>query len=115
MSAKADGSRFFRVVVRRNLVCEIRPIDAAEARCSEDDPLAVSTQLAQNNRNNGCLDGEYDFATFEAARYFATLCADYLKSFCEKSVEAMNRLDQTEANAWFNPFVPPSRSDAQRD
>jgi hypothetical protein len=111
----AVGLRFFRVVVRRNLVCEIRPIDAAEARCSEDDPLAVSTQLAQNNRNNGCLDGEYDFASFDAARHFATLCAEYLKSFCEKSVEAMNRLDRPEDGAWHNPFIPQPPSDGCRD
>ena len=99
------GETFFRVVVRRNLVYEIRPIPPDEASCSEDDPLEVSTQLAQNNRNNGCLDGEYDFATFEAARHFATLCADYLKSFCEKSVEVMNSLDRPD-ETWHNPFVP---------
>jgi hypothetical protein len=109
------GSRFFRVVVRRNLVCEIRSIDASEARCSEDDPLIVSTQLAQNNRNNGCLDGEYDFASFEAARHFATLCAGYLQSFCEKSVEAMNRLDRPEGGTWFNPYIPQPPSSGDQD
>ena len=107
----AFGQTFFRVMVRRNLVTEIRPIEPAEANCQEDDPLAVSTQLAQNNRANGCLDGEYDFATFEAARHFATLCADYLKSFCDKSVDALNRLERPD-EPWHNPFVPrpPSQS-----
>lgn len=96
---------FYRVVVRRNLVSEIRPITAAEATCREDDPLAVSSQLAQNNRENGCLDGDYDFASFDAARHFATLCADYLKSFCEKSNETLNRLGRLDA-PWHNPFIP---------
>jgi len=111
----AAGTRFFRVTVRRNLVCEISPIAAAEARCGDDDPLAVSTQLAQNNRNNGCLDGEYDFASFEAARHFATLCAGYMQSFCEKSVEAMNRLDAPVDGTWHNPFIPRPPAGGRRD
>ena len=109
------GSRFFRVVVRQNLVCEIRSIDATESRCREDDPLIVSTQLAQNNRHNGCLDGEYDFASFEAARHFATLCTGYIQSFCEKSVETMNRLDRPEGGAWYNPFIPQPPSGGHRN
>ena len=109
------GRRFYRVIVERNLVAEIRPISAAESTCSEDDPLQSSTELAQNNRNNGCLDGEYDFASFDAARHFATLCADYLKSFCEKSVEALNRLDPPAEEAWNNPYIPKQTTDGAAD
>ena len=108
------GSRFFRVIVRRNLVCEIRPIAEAEAHCTEDDPLVVSSLLAQNNLKNGCLDGVYDFASFEAARHFATLCADFLQKLCDKSLEAMNRLERPEDGPWHNPFIPTPPSDEER-
>lgn len=111
----AVGAKFYRVVVHRNLVCKIHAIEAHETDCTEDDPLQVSTQLAQNNRANGCLDGSYDFATFEAALHFATLCTEYLKSFCEKSVEAMNRLERPEDEPWHNPFIPRPLSDKGQD
>ena len=111
----AASASYYRVVVERNLVCRICPIDPASARCREDDPLAVSTQLAQNNRNNGCLDGEYDFETFEAARHFAALCADYLKSFCDRSIEAINRLERPSEGAWHNPFIPQPPHETRHD
>ncbi len=74
-----------------------------------------SFAVAQNNRNNGCLDGEYDFDSFEAARHFATLCAGYIQNFCEKSVEAMNRLDRPEGGSWDNPFIPQPPSGGHQD
>ena len=111
----AGGRSFYRVVVERNLVCEIRAIDAREADCTEDDPLRVSVQLAQNNQTKGCLDGTYDFASFDAARHFATLCAGYLKSFCEKSVEALDRMDGLDGESWLNPYVPKPPIDEQQD
>ena len=96
----------YRVVVLRNLVCEIRPIPVDVAQSGEDDPLAISMLLAHNNRVNGCLDGEYDFTSFDVARHFATLCADYVKNCCERSIDAMNGLDRLVDSTWRNPFIP---------
>lgn len=96
----------YRVAVRRNLVAEIREIEARRSGEIHTDPLAVSSQLAQANLDNGCLDGDYDFAEFETARHFAALCSGYLQRLCERSIESLNTLDPPPDGVWRNPFIP---------
>lgn len=98
----------YRVSVRQNLVTAIAPIARSEAHglTADDDPLAVSSRLAQNNLENGCLDGDYDFVSFEAARQFAMLCLEYLKKLCEKSVTSVAGADGVGERAWRNACIP---------
>lgn len=97
----------FRVVVRHNMVTEIRPLsEGSEESSSPVDPLAISTLLASNNQRNGCLDGEYDLTDFETARHFAALCLGYQKNLCEKSLEAVARAGADGADSWKNRYVP---------
>ena len=102
-----DVSRdHYRVCVRSNLVTKIHTITASESTMTEDDPLAVSTQLAQNNRTNGRLDGDYDFATFEAARYFAQLCAEFMQAACARTLDVVAKAERPQSEAWTNPVIP---------
>lgn len=100
--------RAYRVSVRQNLVTAIEPIARSEAHglAEDDDPLAVSSRLAQNNLENGCLDGDYDFVSFEAARHFAMLCLEYLKKLCEKSVTSVAGVDSNGERVWRNACIP---------
>jgi|GEM_PF-1993451 len=105
-----EASVCYRVVVRHNLVFEIQSVSSSESAGIEDDPLEVSTQLARNNQVNGRLDGEYDFETFEAARYFAKLCTEFLEKLCERSAQALDKLERSDGAAWKNPFIPRSEN-----
>lgn len=99
-------AEIWRVSVRRNIVAGIARIETAGAPPAGDDPLAASTRLAQNNRHNGCLDGDYDFATSENARHFAALCAGYVKNLCEKTIENLSDVGSDDLARWDNPFSP---------
>lgn len=100
------SAAIYRVEVRGNLVVAIRALDpgAHPGLMPEADALAVSTRLAENNRLNACLDGDYHLATFEEARHFAALCLGFLKNLCEKSLEAI--AEAGDDAPWENRFVP---------
>ena len=93
----------YRVVVRRNLVVRIEPTGAA---APEVDPLAVSTRLAENNQANGCIDGDYELASFEEARHFAALCLGFVKNLCENALDAIADAGTGGAETWENRFLP---------
>ncbi len=95
----------WRVTVRGNLVVAVANV-AADGPMPEDDPLDVSTMLARNNQENGCLDGDYDFASPETARHFAALCAGYMKNLSEKTIESLNETGSLDGQGWRNPLVP---------
>lgn len=105
-------SEAYRVSVRQNLVTAIEPIARGEANdlAGDDDPLAVSSRLAENNLKNGRLDGDYDFVSFEAARHFAMLCLEYLKKLCEKSATSVAAVDANGERIWRNECIPEAQS-----
>lgn len=98
---------FFRVMIRQNLVTEIRRMAPGDDPGAEpsDDQLAVSSRLAQNNLANGCLDGDYDLASFESARQFAALCLGFLKNLCETSLDSVAEAGKEGEESWRNPLV----------
>ncbi|MGI9464814.1 MAG: hypothetical protein ACR2OM_12780, partial [Aestuariivirgaceae bacterium] len=100
--------RGFRVSVRSNVVIEIRPLDPGELQPERliEDPLDASTRLSQNNLANGCLDGEYDFGSIQTARFFATLCLEFMQKLCEKSLASAGKAASDGDEAWRNPHVP---------
>jgi len=108
LSVSSNSRHIWRVIVRKNIVMEIQRIPATEQDQICDDPLKASTKLSQNNLKNGCLDGDYDFATFETAHHFSTLCAGYLKSLCEKIIERLSNDDSLGEHYWNNEVVPHS-------
>lgn len=95
----------WRVTVRGNLVIAVLPVEVP-GPLPPDDPLEVSTILARNNRANGSLDGDYDFAAPETARHFAALCAGYMKNLAERTIEGLSDCGDFETQGWRNPSVP---------
>lgn len=78
------------VVVEHNLVRAIErcaapgPIPAT--------PLEVSTQLADNHRAHGSIDGRYLFTDTQAAKIFASLCLEFTRAVAEKRLAAIDAL-----------------------
>ncbi len=93
----------YRVIIRHNIVVAIEAVAVSDAAIVASDALAVSSKLAQNNRRNGCLDGEYMVRDGEAARFFAHLSLDFVKRTAEKSIEHLESVSISEAG-WINPL-----------
>ena len=80
------------VVVQHNLVTAVRKqADAAEVVVPQT-KLEVGTQLADNYRRHGCIDGNYYFDNAQRARIFATLCLEFTKALVEKRLDAVKVL-----------------------
>jgi hypothetical protein len=80
------------VVVKNNMVCAIeRSADPAPVSIPKT-PLEVGTQLATNNRLNGCIDGHYYFDDTQRAKVFASLCLEFTKALVEKRLAVINSL-----------------------
>lgn len=110
------SAQVFVVTVENNVVTQIEPanLDIVPSDVVLDDPLAVSTLLADNNKTNGCMDGEYFLNDFESARHFAALCIGFQKSLCEKSLEAILDVGRDGKESWSNPFVPDALHNSDR-
>lgn len=80
------------VVVEKNVVTAIERTHQRPAAPIPRTPLEVSTQLADNNRTNGCIDGRYYFDDSQRARIFAELCLEYTRALVEKRLGAINKL-----------------------
>ena len=98
----------YKVEIRYNLVTLIVPVPRSQARCSSwtDDPLEISSILAQNNKSNGCFDGDYFVSTFGAAQKFASLCLSFQQTLCEKSLISVQEAGTDGNLSWVNPFIP---------
>ena len=99
-------SRAFRVRVRHNVVCSLGPVPMnAEVRIPGT-KLEVSTQLAQNHRERGCIDGDYYFDNADRAKYFAFLCQDFVKKLVDRTTDELERVRDQPVETWRNPFSP---------
>ena len=80
------------VVVEHNLVTAVEPeIDGTVAPIPQT-KLEVGTQLAENNRVNGCIDGRYYFDNAQRARIFAILCLEFTRALVDKRLESLKAL-----------------------
>ncbi len=94
--------KLYRVVVRHNLVARIEALPFRDDVAVPDSPLEVSSLLARNHRENGCLDGAYYFEDSETARHFAYLSLDFMKHMLEKSIESLDTAKVSQ-EGWRNP------------
>lgn len=85
-------SDVYVVVVKNNVVCAIERSSEAPPEPIPKTPLEVGTQLATNNRVNGCIDGRYYFEDTQRAKIFASLCLEFTKALVEKRLAAINAL-----------------------
>lgn len=88
----AQVSEVYVVVVEHNLVKAIERLSEVPDRPVPGTPLEVSTELANNSRLNGCIDGRYYFDDTQRARTFASLCLEFTKAMVEKRLADVNKL-----------------------
>lgn len=93
----------YQVVVKHNIVCAIHRIVNAGSIEIPQSKLEVSTQLAKNNQENGCIDGEYYFEDANLAKNFAILSLDFAKRMIEKTIENIEDRSFTGEFDWSNP------------
>jgi len=80
------------VIVKNNLVTAIERLSEPLDRPIPKTPLEVSTELADNNHRNGCIDGRYYFEDTQRARIFASLCLEFIKALVEKRLAMIEAL-----------------------
>ena len=100
----SSEDRFYRVVVRHNIVVAIDTLAPSPDIDIAASPLEVSSRMAANHQANGCLDGEYFFDEPETARQFAMLGLDFIQRMVEKATEHLNDAHIAE-HGWQNPHT----------
>ena len=88
---------FYRVVVRKNLIEEIRH----QRLLAEDQQLLhtnleAGASLAQNFQQFGCIDSDYFFDDSERAKIFASMCLDFMKKLIDSRMASIDRLDHDQ-------------------
>ena len=80
------------VVVEHNIVTALEPVIDGTDTPVPQTKLEIGTQLAENNRVNGCIDGHYHFDNAQRARIFAILCLEFTRALVDKRLEAVKAL-----------------------
>jgi hypothetical protein len=80
------------VSVENNLVVAIARSDETPFAAIPSSKLEIGTQLAQNYRLHGCIDGQYRFHSAQRARVFATLCLEFVQALIERRLAAIRSL-----------------------
>ena len=85
-------SEVYVVAVEHNLVKAVYKLPDGVAVSIPETKLEVGTELANNFRMHGCIDGHYHFDNAQRARVFATLCLEFTKALVDKRLEAIKLL-----------------------
>lgn len=80
------------VVVRHNVVIALEQAPDGIDTPVPQTKLEIGTQLADNYRVNGCIDGRYLFDNAQRARIFAVLCLEFVRALVDKRLEAVKAL-----------------------
>jgi len=92
MTYAADSqTSIYRVLVRHNLVITLEASGAGEAPIPKT-KLEVASQLAENYRVHGCIDGQYLFENSQRAKIFATLCLEFVLALVKQRLDVVNAL-----------------------
>jgi len=91
-SRDGHAEHAYVVVVENNLVVTVARIDDGNPAAVAQTRLEVATQLAENFRANGCIDGRYHFANAQRARVFATLCLEFTRALVERRLATIEAL-----------------------
>jgi hypothetical protein len=96
----------YRVTIHSNIVVDVEPVRLDEALLENESNLEVGSQLARNNQENGCIDGEYLFGSLDDAKDFAVLSLDFVRLLVEKSLGGLKANNFYANPFWRNPYVP---------
>ena len=84
------------VIVEHNVVTAVRKETDAAGIVIPPTKLEVGTQLADNYKAFGCIDGRYYFENAQRARIFAELCLEFTKALVERRLDAVRALKADE-------------------
>ncbi len=88
---------YFNVVVRHNLVEEIRRMEhLSDNQSVLKTNLDAGTLLAENFQANQCVDGEYFFDDAERAKSFASVCMDFTMKLLQARLGQIDKLNSGE-------------------
>ena len=107
----APIGQVYRVVIRGNLTTRIGACESQNGETVFKSKLETGTQLARNHHDNGCIDGDYLFASIHVAKDFAVLSLDFIQKLAET---AMGRIDAHNFYAepnWSNTLVSPGQDE----
>ncbi len=90
----------FRITVKHNLVSAVERVPSNTDIVIPDSKLEVSTQLARNHQEYGCLDGQYYFSDAEQAKCFSVLCLGFVKKLIERAIETLENRDFRRDPDW---------------
>ena len=82
----------YAVVVRHNVVTALEQAAGVDAPVPQT-KLEIGTQLADNYRVSGCIDGRYLFDNAQRARIFAVLCLEFTRALVDKRLQTINALE----------------------
>jgi hypothetical protein len=80
------------VVVEHNLVTAVHKLPEGSVAAIPETKLEIGTELANNYRTHGCIDGRYHFENAQRARVFATLCLEFARALVDKRLDAIKSL-----------------------
>ena len=92
--------KIYRVVTRNNLVIRLEQVSNGKPA---PDNLAAGTRLALAYKNNGCIDGDYDFTNIHTAKDFAVLSLDFVKKLASRNLESLESHNFSSKPKWANP------------
>jgi len=81
------------VVIEHNLVTAVQKVTQGMVLPVPETKLEIGTELANNYRMRGCIDGRYHFHSAQRARVFATLCLEFTKAVIDKRLDALKLLN----------------------
>lgn len=99
MSANSEA---YRVVIRHNLVVRVGKVPDGNP---DADNLSAGTRLAMNHRKNGCIDGDYDFASIHTAKDFAVLSLDFTQRLANRNRDGLEAHNFYAEETWENPLT----------
>ena len=84
------------VTVEHNLVVAVERANDGPAALVPETPLEIGTQLADNYRRSGRIDGRYYFRSPQRARVFATLCLEFTRALIDRRLAIVKALRADE-------------------
>ena len=95
----------YRVRIKHNVVIAIERTRREDNMPVGETNLQIGAQLARNNLQNGCLDGDYFFDGANGAKEFALVSIDFLQKLLGKAQESIDNQNFHTSPDWTNPIV----------
>ena len=99
----SQHSEVYRVSICHNLVIRLEKVPDGKP---ESDNLSAGSRLAIAYKENGCIDGDYDFTSIHTAKDFAALSLNFVKRLAVRNLEDLENHNFFSKPIWNNPLMP---------